>query len=521
MGYKFNIQKMKIIIKPFSEIMVKSKPVRKKQLRVLQKNISKSLEYINNNIKVNVFFDKLEVNLIENTSMPLWDINSGIKNEILKKLWFIPGIESFIDVESFKLDEELLSSEDNLEIFNFILSKSKEFYLDKIQNKSFACRVRRSWKHNFSSIDLERYIWGGLFESSDSSKVQLNNPDLTVNIEVKDNNLFLVRERFSWIWWYPVWTQDKVISLISGWFDSWVSTFSMMKRWCKTDFLFFNLGWSAHELWVKQVAHYLTKNFWVWYDAKFVTIPFENVVKELVEKVDSRFRWVLLKRYFLKVASKLSEEYWYYAIVKWDSLWQVSSQTLKNMFVIDKVSDNLVLRPLIWSNKQEIIDITKKIWTYSFACNMPEYCWVISDKPATWATLEQVLKQESRIDEIILDEAISSKKVESLKTLLLDNLKDETEIEVSYVPAEDEVVIDIRDESDSNKTPLSLENTEILKIPFIIINSEFKKLDQSKTYLFYCDKWTLSKLHWLYLKELWFNNIKIYKYLEKGCSLKM
>lgn len=503
---------MKIIIKPFSEIMIKSKPVRKRYLRILQTNIARTLKMVDPEIKTHLFYDKLEVNYFEK--------NDALKAVIIKKLWFIPGVESFIDVESFELEEKLILDEDNSEAFDFIFSKSKDFYLDKIKNKSFVCRVRRSWKHNFSSIDLERYVWGWLLKYWENCTVKLKNPDITVNIEVKDKNLFLVREIYKWIWGYPIWTQDRVISLISGWFDSGVSTFWMMKRGCKVDFLFFNLWGSAHELWVKQVSSYLWKNFWVGYDARFVTIPFEDTIKELIEKVDSRFRWVLLKRYFLKVADKLAQKHHYLAIVKWDSLWQVSSQTLQNMHVIDKASSTLVLRPLITSNKQEIVDITKQIGTYDFACNMPEYCWVISDKPATGASLEQVLEQEERIDEIILDKAIENWKVEYLKSLLTENLEWEQEIEISYVPEGWEVVIDIREKDEAAKKPLTLENIEILKIPFVDINNEFKNLDQTKTYLFYCDKWVLSKLHWLYLKELWFNNIKIYRYLGAWCDLK-
>ena len=503
---------MKIIIKPFSEIMIKSKPVRKRYLQVLQTNIARSLKMLDENIKTHLFYDKLEVNYFEE--------NNNLKADIIKKLSYIPGVESFIDVETFELEQDLLDKEDNKEIFDFIFSRAKDFYLDKITNKTFVARVKRSWTHNFNSIDLERYVWGGLLKYGENAKVKLKNPDITIKLEIKDNNLFLVREGYKWVWGYPVGTQDRVISLISGGFDSGVSTYQMMRRWCKTDFLFFNLWGSAHELWVKQVSSYLWKNFWVGYDSRFVTIPFEDVVKELVEKVDSRFRWILLKRYFLKVADKLAQEHNYYAIIKWDSLGQVSSQTLKNMHVIDKASDTLVLRPLIGFNKQEIVDITRQIWTYNFACNMPEYCWVISDKPATWASLEQVLEQEEKIDESILDKAIENWKLEYLKKLLTENLEEESEIEVSYVPAENEVVIDIREESDIKKKPIFLENTEILNISFVNINSQFKKLDQTKTYLLYCDKWILSKLHWLYLKELGFNNVKLYRYLEKGCKLK-
>jgi thiamine biosynthesis protein ThiI len=379
--------------------------------------------------------------------------------------------------------------------------------------------VKRSWKHDYNSIDLERYIWWGLLKFSNNASVKLKNPDVTVNIEIKDNKLFLVVWKHYGIWGYPVWTQDKVLTLISGWFDSGVSSFSLCKRWAKVDYLFFNLWWTAHELWVKQVAHYLWKNFSSGYKARFITINFEEIVKELVTKIDHKYRWIILKRLFLMAADNLAQEHKYYAIVKWDSLWQVSSQTLKNMFIVDKASSTLVLRPLISFNKQEIVDLSKKIWTYEFACNMPEYCWVISDKPATAADLDKVLKEEENFDFSLLDKAIESKKVQKIDEVLIEKVDGE-DIELTYVPWENEVVIDIREDQDRKKRPLILEKIEILEIPFYDINSKFSELDQNKTYLFYCDKWVLSRLHALYLKEKGFNNIKIYRYLEKWCSLK-
>ncbi|MCD5382515.1 tRNA 4-thiouridine(8) synthase ThiI [Candidatus Gracilibacteria bacterium] len=503
---------MKIIIKPFSEIMIKSKFVKKQYLKNLQKNILRNLKELELKIEVVVFNDKLEVNYNSE--------NENDKKEIIKKLKFTIGIENFIDVQDFQIEDDFLKDENPKRVFDFVFQKAKDFYLDKIKNKSFCVRVKRSGIHNFTSIDLEKYIGGGLKKFGENANVKLKNPDLEIKIEVKDKKIFLVKEKYQGIGGYPVGTQDKVLSLISGGFDSGVSTFKMMKRGCKIDFLFFNLGGSAHELGVKQVSRYIWKNFGMGYDSRFITIPFENVIKELLEKVDSRFRGILLKRYFLKIADKLAKKHGYLAIVKGDSLGQVSSQTLKNMNVIDKASDTLVLRPLIGDDKQEIISITKKIGTHDFACNMPEYCGVISDKPATGASLEQILEQEEKIDEKILDEAIENGKIEFLKKIFAENLEGKQEIEISYLPAGNEVVIDIRDEEKIKKNPIHLENTEILQIPFFNINNEFGKLDQSKTYLFYCDEGILSKLHGLYLKEKGFKNIKIFRFLKKGCEVK-
>ena len=493
---------MKYIIKISPEITIKSKPVRKQCLLMLKNNIKKHFDF--NDIKVNVTWNRDRLNL---------EWSSDKTTKILSQ---ISWIAHFMEVETFVLPE------DKDGIFHFVYEKARDFYLDKIEWKTFVARVKRTWTHDFKSIDLERYVWGWLLKHAKNTKVQIKNPEITVNIEIKDQKVHIIKYRNEWIGGYPIWFQDKVLSLISGWFDSWVSTYSMMKRWCEVDYLFFNLWGSAHELWVKQVSYYLWKTFSVPHKrARFITVNFEEIIAELLTKVNHRFRWILLKRFMLKAASMVSEWH-YFALVKWDSLWQVSSQTLKNMHVIDKASDNLVLRPLIADNKQEIIDIASKIGTYNFACNMPEYCWVISDKPATWAKLEDILAEEENILEEVLVRAVEWRKTEFVRNMMEEyKNKDATEIEVAFLPWNDEIVIDIREDADIKKNKLILENVEILEIPFFEINHKFKELDQNKDYLLYCDKWVLSNLHGLYLKENGFDNIKIFRPLksESKCNI--
>ncbi len=501
---------MKLIIKISPEITIKSKFVRKQAISMLKNNIKKHLEY-NDFLEYKIFWtrDKL-------------DLEMELKNseEIIKILKNIPWIAYILEVDLYFLYENDEQKNDKNYIFDNIFQVVKKYYLEKIEEKTFVARVKRVWEHDFSSIDLERYVWWWLLKNSLNAKVSLKNPEITVKIEILNNIFFIIKDKIEGLWGYPIGFQDKVVSLISGGFDSGVSTFSLMKRWTKVDYLFFNLGGSAHELWVKQVSHYLWKTFSVWYwQARFITVDFEEVISELLTKVNHKFRWVLLKRFMLKVASKVAENN-YYALVKGDSLGQVSSQTLKNMAVIDKASDCLVLRPLIWYNKQEIVDITKQIWTYNFACNMPEYCWVISDKPATWATLEQILDEEENILEEVLERAFETRKMVKLKDMFEENFEKTGEIEKVYFAEKNEIIIDIREEADKKKKPLKVENAEIIEIPFFEINSKFKNLSQEKKYLFYCDKGVLSELHWLYLKEMWFENIKIFRKLEDKNSCK-
>jgi len=494
------MQQTKFIIKLSTEISIKSKPVRKRTIRLLWNNIRKFLQDKVEKFEVITFWDRVD--------LIIWaDFD---KKDIVKTLQNIFWIAYFLEV----IEYDFVSLED-------IFLKTKEFYLKKIEGSSFAVRVNRVWNHNFNSMEAERYIWWWLLKFSKNATVNLKNPDFTINIDIKDNKFFIVKERYCWQWGYPTRFQDRVISLISGGFDSGVATYLSMKRWCKVDFLFFNLWGSAHELWVKQVAYYLWNNFSKPYKANFITVPFEELIKELLTKINHKYRGVLLKRCMLKVASML-ENRGYYALIKWDSLGQVSSQTLVNMSVIDKASSMLVLRPLIMFDKQEIIDISKKIWTYNFAINMPEYCWVVSDNPTTWAKLKNILEEEKLILEEVLTKAFNNRKVEKINEVLnFENIEWSNEVESCFLPKENEVIIDIREVEKIKKNPLKFKGIVILEIPFFEINSKFKELDQEKTYLFYCEKWTLSRLHALYLKEKWFKNIKIFRPLDSTWNCKI
>ncbi len=110
----------------------------------------------------------------------------------------------------------------------------------------------------FSSIDVERYVGGGLISMLfESARVKLTDPEVTVHLEVEDDRLLLIKGRYEGIGGFPIGTQEDVLSLISGGFDSGVSSYMLMRRGCRVHYCFFNLGGAAHEIGVRQVAHYL------------------------------------------------------------------------------------------------------------------------------------------------------------------------------------------------------------------------------------------------------------------------
>jgi thiamine biosynthesis protein ThiI len=100
----------------------------------------------------------------------------------------------------------------------------------------------------------------------------------------------------------------------------------------------------------------------------------------------------------LRYSEKIAEKENAHAIITGDSLGQVASQTLQNMFVIDEVVSLPILRPLIGYDKEDIVKISKKIGTYPFSIIPSSSCQAVPSKPATKARLDQIRAEENKID---------------------------------------------------------------------------------------------------------------------------
>jgi thiamine biosynthesis protein ThiI len=273
--------------------------------------------------------------------------------------------------------------------------------------KPSGCPVAALGNHNFQSADIERYIGGGLNQHCPSAGVKLKHPDINVPVEIRHDRFYVIEQDYPGLGGFPMATQDAVLSLISGGFDSTVSTFLTMKRGLLTHFCFFNLGGDAHEIAVKEIAVYLWMKYGASHRVKFISVPFADVVREIQEKVHHSQMGVILKRMMLRAASEMAQKLEIPALVTGEAVAQVSSQTLQNLSVITQATDMLVLRPLITMDKPDIIDYARKIGTEVFAKNIPEYCGVISQKPTTRAKLERIQREETRFDFAVLQQAIA------------------------------------------------------------------------------------------------------------------
>ena len=485
---------MKFVIKLFPEITIKSKPVRKRLVRQLRQNISEVLKREHGNIAVQGFWDKVEVRVPDD------EIELG--HNVAETLQRIPGIANILRVQNYTIE----NINDN---FDRMTELTLQAIGHDIKGKTFVVRIKRAGIHNFKSSELERYIGGGLLQHGEALGVDLHKPDVTVRLEIRDSELYIIEQRYKGLGGFPLGTQDDVLSLISGGFDSTVSSYLTMRRGLKTHFCFFNLGGSAHEIGVKQVSLYLWEKYGISHRVKFVSVPFEEVIAEILKTVHHSQMGVVLKRMMLRAAAEVADSLQIQALVMGDSVAQVSSQTLTNMCVIDSVIDTLVLRPLITMDKQDIISLSTQIGTEDFAKNMPEYCGVISDKPTTCAKKERILEEEAKFDFSILEKALYDRRTIKIDQVM-DSVQTIADVELVSVPKVDDIIIDIRHQDEREKAPLMLTNNEIQNIPFYELMSKVEKLDLEKNYLLYCDKGTMSQLHASHLKGMGYEHIAVY-----------
>jgi thiamine biosynthesis protein ThiI len=341
--------------------------------------------------------------------------------------------------------------------------------------------------------------------------VTLKNPDVTVKIELKDDKFQVIKANHKGLGGMPIPTQEDVLSLISGGFDSGVATYHVMRRGARTHFCFFNLGGREHEIGVKQVSHAIWKRYSSSHKTKFVSVNFEPVVDEILTKIDNGLMGVVLKRMMMRAAAKVADKLGIMALVTGESLGQVSSQTLTNLNVIDRVTETLILRPLIHMDKAEIIETSREIGTHDFAAAMPEYCGVISKKPTTRAVLSQVEETEANFDFSLLDKMVDEAQIMDIRKIEDEAHEEVQEVEQVTELPKDAVVIDVRAPEEEEDSPLDLGDIEVVAIPFFKIATKFGDLDQSKEYYLYCDKGVMSRLQALLLHEHGYKSVKVYR----------
>lgn len=345
---------------------------------------------------INNIYDKCEGVLHRHRGYLVMD---GGNPENLKDIF---GISWFANVFSIEKD----------------IDKLKEAIIEKIKDKissvrTFAVYTKRSDKEfPYTSVEVSEMVGSEIIKYY-SKQVDLKNPEFPINIEISDE-IYVYLKIIKGLGGLPVGVSGKVLCLLSGGIDSPVAAYLMMKRGCEVHFIHF-YSFSTSEAVLKTKIKDLVENLGKYqFKSRLFLIPYHPFHLAVLKKgLRMGYELVLFRRFMAKVSEEIAIDNGYQAIVTGDSLGQVASQTIENLGVLNESVSLPIFQPLISFDKQEIVDLSKKINSYDLSIRpYKDCCSIIAKRPATRVKSNIIKSFEQDINlEKVMDETLKLKKV--------------------------------------------------------------------------------------------------------------
>ena len=289
--------------------------------------------------------------------------------------------------------------------------------LDAIDGKrcaSFAIRTRRADKtFPLQSPEISAIV-GQAVKDRLQARVDLDNPEMAVTIEVLPREAFVSIERRPGPGGLPVGSSGRAVCLLSGGIDSPVAAYRMMGRGCELDFVHFHgapyQDRSSRDK-VVELARLLTRHQ---LRSQLHLVAFGEVQRQIVTAVQRPFRVVLYRRMMVRIAEAIAARVEAKALVTGESLGQVASQTLSNMTVVEHAATLPMLRPLVGMDKIEIRAQAERIGTYEISIQPDQDCCqlFVPRHPSTRMSIEEALNAEVPLDiQGMIDHSLSQTSV--------------------------------------------------------------------------------------------------------------
>jgi thiamine biosynthesis protein ThiI len=296
-------------------------------------------------------------------------------------------------------------------IANFALAYRTPLALETLQEailralagrtfRTFRVQTKRGFKaFPLTSPEINRDI-GHYLQQHVSAAVDLEQPELTVSIEILPHEAFFFFEREPGPGGLPVGVSGEVACLLSGGIDSPVAAYRMLKRGCTAVFLHFHSYPMLSRVSQEKARDLVTLLTRYQFASKLILIPFAPMQQQIVAEVAAPYRVVLYRRCMVRIAEALARLVDAKALVTGESVGQVASQTLENLAAIDEVASLPILRPLIGMDKQEIVTQAIALGTYDISITPDQDCCslFVPPYPTVRADREVLVQSEAKLD---------------------------------------------------------------------------------------------------------------------------
>lgn len=357
-------------------------------IKTLKNNIESSLSGIDNKITYDVGRMFIETDKYD---------------EVVKKLTNTFGIHE-INI-AYEIDDRSL---DNISKVLIELLSDKDFNTFKVVTK------RSDKSYPIKSMDVSKSLGGVVLKNKKTVKVDVNNPELLINVEIRNNKAYLYFEKVEGIGGYPVGTLGKGMLMLSGGIDSPIAGYLAMKRGIRIEGVYFDspphTSIDAKNK-VLELASILSSYSGY---VKLHVIHFTEIQEAIYRYCPKEYMITIMRRMMYRIAEKLAHKNNCKAIINGESVGQVASQTLTSMAAINEVINMPVLRPVCCYDKIEIIDLAKKIGTYDVSIRPFQDCCTIfvPEHPVINPEIEKAREYEQAFDfETLINEAVKNDEV--------------------------------------------------------------------------------------------------------------
>ena len=324
---------------------------------------------------INFFLKTLKKNVIDILGDLPYECSYDASRMFIKTTEFekvIAKLKQVFGIHKITIAYEL--SNDILEIKKGIIS-----LLENKNFRTFKIAVKRSYKkYPGTSMELASSIGGYVLKNMAGKVVDVHNPDVLINIEIRKDFAYIYFEDILGIGGYPVGVQGKGLLMLSGGIDSPVSGYLAIKRGIKMECVYFeappHTSLEARNK-VLDLARILAK-----YNDTYVRahiINFTEIEEAIYKNIPNDYMITIMRRMMYRISAILANRNNCKVLVNGESIGQVASQTLNSMNCINEVIKMPVIRPVACFDKLEIIDLAKKIGTYDTSILPYEDCCTI------------------------------------------------------------------------------------------------------------------------------------------------
>lgn len=330
------------------------------------------------------------------------DYDLGVEDEIISKIKMVFGlinVASAVEIQTSLSDIEK-------EICKIDLNGIKSF---KVESK----RADKTFELN--SMQLNKHLGGVVLDKKADLKVDLYNPELTIYVELRVNGkTYIYTKLQTCVGGLPLGSAGKALLLLSGGIDSPVAGYMMAKRGLKLEAIHFH-SYPYTSVQAKEKVIELAKLISKYCGSiRLHVVSFTEIQEQIHKNCDADYMITLMRRIMMRIAERICLRDGLGAIITGESLGQVASQTMQSMTVTNEVVKLPVFRPVVAFDKEEIMDVARRIGTYETSILPYEDCCTVflPKNPVIRPTVKRAEILERKLDiETLVQSAINNEEV--------------------------------------------------------------------------------------------------------------